>query len=67
MVHFRQNSDQNFEKIISYKKINLLFTISLQDLKNIGIMSRGHRQKLLREIRRIPRVEIEEGVPVSTQ
>ena len=36
-----------------------------QDLAKIGIEFRGHRQRLLREIKKIPRVDIEEGIPVS--
>ena len=31
----------------------------------IGIDERGYRQKLLRHIKRIPRVDIEESIPVS--
>ena len=37
-----------------------------QDLQIIGIETRGHRQKLLRDIRKIPRVDIEEDIPVSS-
>ena len=32
----------------------------------IGIDERGHRQRLLRHIKRIPRVDIEESIPVSS-
>ena len=40
--------------------------IFFQDLQIIGIETRGHRQKLLRDIRKIPRVDIEEDIPVSS-
>ena len=47
-------------------KISICDDFSLQDLEQIGIETRGHRQRLLREIKKIPRVEIEEGIPVSS-
>ena len=37
----------------------------MQDLQLIGIHTRGHRQRLLRDIRKIPRLDIEEDIPVS--
>ena len=43
-----------------------LFLLYFQDLQHIGIDTRGHRQKLLRDIRKIPRVDIEENIPVSS-
>ena len=37
----------------------------MQDLQLIGIHTRGHRMRLLRDIRKIPRLDIEEDIPVS--
>jgi len=37
----------------------------MQDLQLICIHTRGHRQRLLRDIRKIPRLDIEEDIPVS--
>ena len=39
--------------------------IAMQDLQLIGIHTRGHRMRLLRDIRKIPRLDIEEDIPVS--
>ncbi|XP_020627360.1 uncharacterized protein LOC110064629, partial [Orbicella faveolata] len=38
-----------------------------KDLQLIGIHTRGHRQRLLRDIRKIPRLDIEEDIPLDVQ
>lgn len=46
-----------------YDTMGDLFGLSDQDLESIGIKTRGHRRRLLREIKKIPRVDVEEGIP----
>ena len=38
--------------------------LCFQDLRDIGITTRGHRKRLLYAIEKIPHIEMEQNVPV---
>ncbi|XP_068739017.1 uncharacterized protein [Montipora capricornis] len=50
-----------------YDTVGFLPGMTEKDLENIGIEIRGHRKRLLREIKKIPRVDIEEGIPDNVE
>ncbi|XP_078360423.1 uncharacterized protein LOC144644771 isoform X1 [Oculina patagonica] len=50
-----------------YDKASFLPGMTDKDLQTIGINERGHRQRLLRHIREIPRVDIEENIPENVE
>lgn len=50
-----------------YDTMGFLPGMTDKDLETIGIETRGHRQKLLKEIKKIPRIDIEEGIPDDVQ
>ncbi|XP_068708203.1 uncharacterized protein [Montipora foliosa] len=50
-----------------YDTMEFLPGMTEKDLESIGIKERGHRMRLLREIKKIPRVDIEEGIPDSVE
>ncbi|XP_068739006.1 uncharacterized protein [Montipora capricornis] len=50
-----------------YDTMEFLPGMTEKDLESIGIKERGHRMRLLREIKKIPREDIEEGIPDSVE
>ena len=52
-------------KAHGYDDTTFLPGMAEQDLMDIGISNRGHRQKLLRDIKKLPDEEMAHEVPVS--
>ncbi|XP_032242861.1 uncharacterized protein LOC5517022 [Nematostella vectensis] len=50
-----------------YDNLKFISTMTEKDLETIGITTRGHRQKLSRHLKKIPKLEIDEGVPDNVQ
>ncbi|PFX22865.1 Ankyrin repeat and sterile alpha motif domain-containing protein 1B [Stylophora pistillata] len=50
-----------------YEKAKFIAGLNDRDLESIGIQNIGHRQKLLRKIKKIPRIEIEENIPENVE
>ncbi|XP_031575148.1 uncharacterized protein LOC116308782 isoform X2 [Actinia tenebrosa] len=54
----------NFRKH-GYDSIAFICSMKEKDLEYIGIKKRGHRQKIAREITKLPKHEIEEDIPID--
>jgi len=50
-----------------YEDVNFLYGIQDMDLLHMGITSRGHRNKIMQHIKRLPPEDIEEEVPENVE
>ena len=51
--------------LFSFQPDALTVLLSCQDLLHMGIKNRGHRNKIMQHIKRLPPEDIEEEVPVG--